>query len=352
MSIEKSPAASRSVSTLAILFLSLSLFGCAAAFRGTKDTVRVESTPAGAEAKKGERKLGPTPAQFETERSGVTQITLTKDGFEDHHGVVKKQMNAAWLVLDIATCVIPVVLCIPILVDAITGAWYDVENRYVATLKPGVSASAAAAAASASGSAAAASSAPPATSGSAPPTVITGPPPDMSESERKATARAAFLEGVKLQESGDCPGALPRLEAAQKFYDAPTHLLHIAQCQAATGKLVEASENLETLSRKTLPKDSPDAFRQSQDEGKKLHTQLKPRIPTLKIQITPAASSLSSLVVKLNGNVVPNEVLGIARPVNPGHYKVTVWAAGYKEANSEADVGEGVAKALDLKLAK
>jgi hypothetical protein len=174
----------------------------------------------------------------------------------------------------------------------------------------------------------------------------------MSESERKATARAAYMEGIGLQEKGSCPEALPRLETAQKLYPAPTHQLHIGQCQAATGKLVEAAETYEELVRISLTKESPDAFRQAQEDGKKELVQLKPRIPTLRVQVVPAPTTLSSLVVKLNGNAVPNEVLGIVRPVNPGHYKVTVWAAGYKEASSEVDVGEATAKAVELKLVK
>jgi hypothetical protein len=178
------------------------------------------------------------------------------------------------------------------------------------------------------------------------------PPPEMSESERKATARAAYLEGVKLQEAGSCPEALPRFEVAQKFYPAATHLLHLAQCQAATGKLVEASETYETLVHLQLTKDSPEAFRNAQDEGKKALSAIRPRIPTLRVQVVPAPSTLSRLVVKLNNGVVPNEVLGIARPINPGHYKVTVWAAGYKETSSEVDVGEATAKAVELKLTK
>lgn len=326
----------------AVILLSLSLFGCAAVFRGTKDTVTIESNPAGAEAKRGERKIGVTPTKLETERSGVTQVTLTKEGYEDHHGVVKKQMNAGWLTLDILTCVIPVAACIPIIVDALTGAWYDVDEHYVATMKPGTS-----------GATVAATTAP--TESATPAPTTTTPAvtaPDMSESERKATARAAYMEGVKLQEAGNCAEALPRLEAAQKLFDAPTHLLHIGQCQAASGKLVEAAETYETLVRKPLQKDAPDVFRQAQDEGKGELAKVKPRIPTLRVQITPAPSSLSSLVVKLNGNAVPNEVLGIARPVNPGKYKVTVWAAGYKEASETVDVGEGSPKAVELKLAK
>jgi hypothetical protein len=327
----------------AVIVLSFSLFGCAAAFRGTKDNVTIESTPPGAEAKKGPRMLGITPARVEVERSGVTQVTLTKSGYEDHNGVVKKQMNAAWLTLDVLTCVIPVALCIPIIVDALTGAWYDVDARYVATMKPGTTLGTIAAAASTNGSV------PIPPSSTTPPA---GPPVDMSESERKATARAAYLEGVKLQDSGNCAEALPRFEAAQKFYSAPTHLLHIAQCQSAGGKLVEASETYETLVRTPLTKDSPDAFRQAQDEGKKELTQIKPRIPTLRVQLTPAPSSLSSLIVKLNGNAMPNEVIGIAHPINPGRYKLTVWAAGYKEASETVEVGEGSPKAVDLKLSK
>lgn len=328
----------------AVILLSLSLFGCAAVFRGTKDTVSIESNPPGAEAKNGPRKLGNTPAQVEVERNGTTQVTLTKNGYEDHVGLVKKSINPAWVTLDIATCVIPVCACIPLIIDAITGAWYDVDERYTATMKPGTSGATIAAAANvtpaASASAKPAASAPP------------GPPIDMSESERKATARAAYMEGVRLQEAGNCGEALPRLEAAQKFFSAPTHLLHIGQCQAATGKLVEAAETLETLSRLPLGKDSPDAFRQAQDEGKKELGQIKPRIPTLKVQLTPAPNTLSSLIVKLNGNAMPNELLGIARPVNPGKYKVTVWAAGYKEASETVDVVEGSLRAVDLKLAK
>ncbi len=324
----------------AVILLSLSLFGCAAVFRGSKDTVTIDSDPTGAEAKKGERKIGATPTKLEVERGASTQITLTKDGFEDHHGIVKKKMNAGWLTVDIVTCVIPVALCIPILVDALTGAWFDVDRHYQATMKP----------------AAPAASATP-TASSIPIGVATATPPpaptvDMSESERKATARAAFLEGVKLQDANNCAEALPRFEAAQKLFDAPTHLLHIGQCQATSGKLVEAAETYETLSRKTLAKDAPEVFRQAQDESKKELAAIKPRIPTLRIQVTPTPSSLSSLVVKLNGNAIPSELLGIARPVNPGKYKVTVWAAGYKEASETVDVGEGTPKAVELKLSK
>jgi len=174
----------------------------------------------------------------------------------------------------------------------------------------------------------------------------------MSESERKATARAAYQEGVGLQENGKCPEALPKFEVAQKFFPAPTHMLHLAQCEAATGKLVEASENYETLARTTVTKDTPDAFKHAVDEAKKEGPPLRARVPTLRITLTPPPSSLPGLSVKLNGGTFPAEVLGIARPVNPGHYRVVVTATGYKETTNELDVGESSAKSMDLKLSK
>ena len=82
----------------------------------------------------------------------------------------------------------------------------------------------------------------------------------MSETEKKAAARAAYQEGVKLQDDGKYAEALARFESAEKLFDAPTHLLHIAECQALTGRLVEASETYELLIHKALPAGSPDAF--------------------------------------------------------------------------------------------
>jgi len=327
---------------LALLFFALFHVGCAAAFRSSKDTINVDSTPNAAVVQKNGTQAGVTPVEMEVERKKSTELTIDKPGYETYKGIPRRHINAAWITLDIATCAFPILLCIPLLVDALTGAWYDVDN-YHASMKLGTATPTAAAAPTTT-------TVPTSQPTAAKPTL--GPTPDMSESERKATARAAYLDGVRLQETGSCPEAIGRFEAAQKLYSAPTHLIHLAQCQAATGKLVEAAEAYEELVRIPLTANSPEAFRQAQEDGKKEVAALRPRIPSLRVSITPAASQLSNLVVKLNGGTMPNEVLGIVRPVNPGHYKVTVWAAGYKESSGEVDVGEASAKVLDLKLSK
>lgn len=336
--------------TAYVMVLSLSLCSCAAVFRGSTDTVKIESNPVGAEATSGQTKIGATPSQFVVPRSGSTTIVLTKQGYEDNIGQVEKGVNPAWVTLDVVTCIFPVLLCIPIIIDAVTGAWIDVNERYAREMKPGNSRILAEAAGLPAPGVKPATPAP-SGSGSSTPAPTGGPPPNMSESERKATARAAFLEGTAAQDKNDCATALPKFETAQKFYPAPTHQLHIAECQAATGKLVEANETYESLTHATLDPGAPDAFKQAQNDGKKEMASLAPRIPTLRIATAPA-TGLTQLVVKLNGTAIPNEVLGIARPINPGHYKVTAWAAGYKEAAAEVDVTEGSPKAVELKMQK
>jgi hypothetical protein len=317
---------------LLVLFL-VALTGCAAVFRESRPKVKVESDPAGAEARLRDNEPRPTPAQFEVERTGTTDVVITKPGYQENRGIIKKRVNGGWVALDVVTCVIPVALCIPLLVDAISGAWNDVQKEYHAKLEP------------------AGATPPPVVTGTPPPVSTAPAGPGMSESERKAAARAAYLEGAALQEKGDCASALSRFEAAQKLYDAPTHQLRIAQCQAATGKLVEAQENYELLVHKNLA-GAPDAFRQAQETAKKELPTLQPRIPTLRVQITPPPASLKDLVVQLNGARMPNELIGIARPVNPGTYKVSATASGHKAAPVDVQLGEGDAKSVDLKLTK
>lgn len=105
-------------------------------FRDSKVPVRVDSDPAGAEIVYGERVVGTTPMTPEMERNDPTSLRVTKQGYEVHRGAVPKHLNAGWAVADVATCVIPVALCIPLLVDAISGAWMDVDDTYRARLEP------------------------------------------------------------------------------------------------------------------------------------------------------------------------------------------------------------------------
>ncbi len=173
----------------------------------------------------------------------------------------------------------------------------------------------------------------------------------MSDTEKKAAARAAYQEGVKLQDDGKAGEALARFESAQKLFDAPTHLLHIAECQALTGRLVESSETYESLSRKALPPGAPDAFVQAQQQGQAELLALRPRIPTLRITTRPGPHALTNLSINVNGVAMPIELIGIARPLNPGTYRFTAQASGYATAaHVDVPLGEKEQKSQELVL--
>jgi len=173
----------------------------------------------------------------------------------------------------------------------------------------------------------------------------------MSDTERKSAARAAYTEGVKLQDDGKYAEALVRFEAAQKFFDAPTHLLHIAECQALSGRLVEATETYELLARKPMPAGSPEAFVQAQQQGQAELPALRARVPTLRVTTRPDASQLPGLQVNVNGVNMPTELLGIARPLNPGVYRFTAHAQGWTtERAVDVPLAEKEQKSIELVL--
>ena len=76
------------------IVLSLSLCSCALVFRGSSDEVKIESTPPGAQATSGLRKIGPTPNKMIVDRQGSTPITLVKEGYEDNIGRSRRGSTA------------------------------------------------------------------------------------------------------------------------------------------------------------------------------------------------------------------------------------------------------------------
>jgi len=174
-----------------------------------------------------------------------------------------------------------------------------------------------------------------------------------SEGERKSQARILYQEGVKLQEAGSYAEALTKFEAAQKQYNAPTHLLHMAECQAMLGKLIDATENYRVLSRMNLPADAPQAFVAAQQQGAAELPAVEARIPQLKLEIKdPPIASLKNLQITLNGKPVPVELVGVSRPIDPGKYKVNAFADGFvlKEPTAEIALAEKEKKVVAITL--
>lgn len=324
--------------SMAAVLTTLGTTGCAALFRDSKPPVRVISDPPGGSVETKE-KTAITPVDIPVPRSGVTFVRVTMAGFEEHRGTIRKPINTFWLLTDLGTCIVPVLLCAPLLIDAISGAWYDVQPVYQANLVRVALAQGAV-------------TPPPARPSLAPPLVVEPPANVLSESERKASARAEYQEGMELQSKASYAAALLHFQEAQRAYDAPTHLLHIAQCLALTGKLVEAQETYETLTHRALATPAPEPFVSAVAAGRLELTELRPRIPTLRISVHPDPAELQDFVLKVDGRPVSSEIVGIARPMNPGTYRVTATAKAATARPITVTLDEGSARVIELQLGR
>lgn len=173
---------------------------------------------------------------------------------------------------------------------------------------------------------------------------------ELSEAERKAAARSLFQEGVKAQDAGRHAEALVLFSKAQKLYDAPTHLLHIAECQALTGKLVEAAETYETLKRVPLAAGAPDVFVEAKRRAEQDLPALRARIPSLRIDVSPRPEGLGRFQLVVNGVRLPLELVGVARPVDPGTTLVEATADGFEPARLEVVIREKETRTVGLAL--
>lgn len=115
-----------------ILALALGLTGCGVIIGGTSDTVSLGSSPSGADVE-----IGPlgqrltTPTQVSLKRKNDYLVTFSKEGYESEQVRIDHNIRGAILAGDILTGLIPVI------VDAATGAWFELEpERVNVTLTP------------------------------------------------------------------------------------------------------------------------------------------------------------------------------------------------------------------------
>ena len=148
----------------------------------------------------------------------------------------------------------------------------------------------------------------------------------VSEADRQA-ARDLFQTGYQLQQAGSYAEALDKFKRAQAVFSAPTNLLHIAECEAQLGLLVESVETYRGLINMPLPAGAPAAFTAAQTQGKAELQQVEGRIPRIRIEASPP--SAQNVGVTIDSQPMNAALLGVDRPIDPGTHRVRVFAPGY-----------------------
>jgi hypothetical protein len=155
-----------------------------------------------------------------------------------------------------------------------------------------------------------------------------------------ALARALFEEGVALGDKGDWAGAADRFERACALKPTPGIAFNWASALAQIGRLTQASELLEGVSR-----DAKAAPELKQDSEKKLR-ELAPRRPRLQLHVDPSIADRSA--VSVDGNAWPRAVWDVAVPVDPGTHVATAMSGEEELARAEVELGEGESRQLAL----
>jgi hypothetical protein len=166
--------------------------------------------------------------------------------------------------------------------------------------------------------------------------------------EDVAAARSLGTEGTRLADAGDCNGAIPKLEAAEKLYHAPTTLDRLGECEIAVGRLVAGTEDLNRVVRESLAANAPAAFVAAKKRAQQALTAAQPRIGNLKIHVDGAPADKVTLTV--DGVAVSSALLDADRPTDPGAHAVNATAPGFKMASDNVTVREGTESTLSLKL--
>jgi hypothetical protein len=171
---------------------------------------------------------------------------------------------------------------------------------------------------------------------------------DAPSAEDLASARVLGTEGTRLADAGNCAAAVPKLEAAEKLFHAPTTLDRLGECQIAIGKLVAGTESLNRVVRETLAPGAPAAFVAAQKRAQQALGAAMPRIGSLRIHVDGVPADKATVTV--DGAPVPSALFDTSRPTDPGAHEVKATAPGYLVVTATATVKDGGEASIALKL--
>jgi hypothetical protein len=108
-----------------VLVLCLLSASCATIFKGNSSKVDLNSDPQGAKVFVNGNLMGETPIRIKLESKGNYFLEFKKEGFKTKSFNITNHVGAGWIILDVLFGLIPVI------VDAATGSWYDLDQNNI-----------------------------------------------------------------------------------------------------------------------------------------------------------------------------------------------------------------------------
>lgn len=176
----------------------------------------------------------------------------------------------------------------------------------------------------------------------------TGAAAEPADEQARARARTLGEEGLALFDQGLYIDALDRFERAGDLLKAPTLDLMAARCLAKMGRLVEASERYLDVTRMTVDEKASSVLKAAVVAAGKEREAALARIATIEIVIEgPGAAGAS---VRIDGRPVPQAVIGVKTPIDPGIHRIDARGSNGTEAIGRVNLTEKQSVRLVLTL--
>lgn len=157
-----------------------------------------------------------------------------------------------------------------------------------------------------------------------------------------ATARELFLQARDLRTGGDLKGAIDKFRGAYATAPTPIIGLELGRTYMQKGDLIEAREAFLAVGRLKVEGDETPKSAQARTEANDLAEQLRPKIATLVVKVTGAASD-ATVALTVDGANVPLISGSATRKVNPGKHELVV-KTGTSEKRDSVELAEGESK--------
>jgi hypothetical protein len=165
----------------------------------------------------------------------------------------------------------------------------------------------------------------------------------------RATARLLAEEADKKVEAGDLKGAIELFRRADAIFPAPSLKVAIAGLLVKQQQLIEAHELFLDVARSEPQPGEPPVWASARETARQEAEAIAPRIPRIEISLVGIGPKVPR-VVTLDGQRIPNESLGVVRPINPGVHLVKAEAEGFLPSEQKIQMAEGEHYKLTLKL--
>jgi hypothetical protein len=166
--------------------------------------------------------------------------------------------------------------------------------------------------------------------------------------EERSGARAAGIAGLEAFSGGKYDQAVDYFSRAESLMHAPTHLLYLGRANAKLGHLVSAREYYLKLTQERLPATASKPFRDAQASGDKELADLEPRLPYVSVVVQGTGGK--DVQVTRDQERIPQALLGVPHPEDPGTHTFKATADGMESAPSTVLLKEGAHETVVLTL--